>query len=112
MRDTERRMATNIEAPASSTQADVLRPQTLGELREQGYRSRSVKEELRGNLLRQLASEQPVFPGIVGYDDSVIPAIENAILAGQDICCLGERGQAKTRLARLLAGLLDEFVPV
>jgi magnesium chelatase subunit I len=105
-------MATNTEDPASSTQADVLRPQTLGELREQDYRSRSVKEELRANMLRQLASEQPVFPGIVGYDDTVIPAIENAILAGQDICFLGERGQAKTRLARLLCGLLDDFLPV
>ncbi|HUR16476.1 MAG TPA: sigma 54-interacting transcriptional regulator [Candidatus Limnocylindrales bacterium] len=88
------------------------RPATLGELREHGYRSRSVKEELRGNLLARLASEQPVFDGIIGYEFSVIPAIENAILAGHDICFLGERGQAKTRLARLLVGLLDEAVPV
>jgi len=88
------------------------RPQTLGELRAQGYQSRSVKEELRANLLRQLASEQPIFPGIIGYDESVVPQIENAILAGQDMCFLGERGQAKTRLARLLVGLLDEFIPV
>jgi magnesium chelatase subunit I len=85
---------------------------TLGELREQGYSRRSVKTELRDNLLQRLASEQPIFPGIVGYDDSVIPQIENAILAGQDMCFLGERGQAKTRLARLLVGLLDEFTPV
>ncbi len=88
------------------------RPSTLGELREQGYRSRSVKEELRDNMLGRLASEEPVFGGIIGFDDTVIPSIENAILAGQDICFLGERGQAKTRLARLLVGLLDEFVPV
>ncbi len=87
-------------------------PRTLGELRERGYRSRSVKEELRGNLLARLASEEPVFPGIIGYDETVIPSIENAILAGQDICFLGERGQAKTRLARLLVGLLDESIPV
>ncbi|MEX2548483.1 MAG: sigma 54-interacting transcriptional regulator [Chloroflexota bacterium] len=94
------------------TTTDERRPQTLAELRATGYLRRSVKEELRDNLLRQLASEQPVFPGIVGYDESVIPAIENAILAGHDICFLGERGQAKTRLARLLVGLLDEVIPV
>lgn len=88
------------------------RPATLGELRESGYGLRSVKEELRTNLLARLASEEPVFPGIVGYDDSVIPSIENAILAGQDICFLGERGQAKTRLARQLVGLLDDYIPV
>ncbi len=87
-------------------------PRTLGELRERGYRSRSVKDELRSNLLTRLGSEEPVFAGIIGYDDSVIPSIENAILAGQDICFLGERGQAKTRLARLLVGLLDEQIPV
>src|SRR6187402_2269108 len=100
MRQTDE-MATPVEA----------QPRTLGELRERGHRSRSVKEELRANLLSRLASEEPVFPGIVGYDESVIPSIENAILAGQDICFLGERGQAKTRLARLLVGLLDEFIP-
>ena len=94
-----------------ATHADA-QPRTLGELRERGYRSRSVKEELRSNLMTRLASEEPVFPGIVGYDETVIPSIENAILAGQDMCFLGERGQAKTRLARLLVGLLDEFVPV
>ncbi|MGI8929658.1 MAG: sigma 54-interacting transcriptional regulator [Candidatus Limnocylindrales bacterium] len=88
------------------------RPATLGELREQGYRSRSVKQELRDNMLRRLASEEPVFSGIIGYEDTVIPSIENAILAGQDICFLGERGQAKTRLARLLVGLLDEYTPI
>ena len=90
MRQTDE-MATPVDA----------QPRSLGELREHGYRSRSVKEELRGNLLKRLASEEPVFPGIVGYDETVIPSIENAILAGQDICFLGERGQAKTRLARL-----------
>jgi magnesium chelatase subunit I len=88
------------------------RPRTLGELRASGYRRRSVKEEMRANLVRQLGSEQPVFPGIIGYDETVIPALENAILAGQDICFLGERGQAKTRLARRLTALLDDAVPV
>ena len=88
------------------------RPANLGELRAAGWRRRTVKEEMRANLMARLASEQPLFPGIIGYDDSVIPAIENAVLAGQDICFLGERGQAKTRLARLLTGLLDDAMPV
>ncbi|CAN5627323.1 sigma 54-interacting transcriptional regulator [soil metagenome] len=88
------------------------RPRTLGELVAAGYQRRSVKEELRVNLLRRLNSEEPTFPGIVGYNDTVAPQIENAILAGHDICFLGERGQAKSRLARLLGGLLDEVIPV
>ena len=96
--------------------ADLARPQlapaTLGELIESGWRSRTVKEELRANLLARLADGRDSFPGIVGYQDSVVPAIENAILAGQDIVFLGERGQAKTRLARLLVGLLDDWLPV
>ena len=94
------------------TAAPDARPATLGELRDSGYQPRSVKSELRANLVRRLASEEPIFSGIIGYEESVIPAVENAILAGQDICFLGERGQAKTRLARLLVGLLDEHVPV
>jgi magnesium chelatase subunit I len=69
-------------------------PGTLGELRAAGWRSRSVKEELRANLLARLAGEAEIFPGIVGYEETVLPAIENAILAGQDLVFLGERGQA------------------
>ncbi len=88
------------------------RPQTLGELRAAGWSGRSVKEELRANLLARLAAGKPIVSGIVGYDESVLPAIENAIIAGQDLVFLGERGQAKTRLARLLVGLLDEAIPV
>jgi magnesium chelatase subunit I len=87
-------------------------PSTLGELRASGWQPRTVKEELRANLVGRLASGDAAFPGIVGYDETVIPAIENAILAGQDIVFLGERGQAKTRLARSLANLLDEHLPV
>lgn len=87
-------------------------PASLGALRASGWRPRSVKEELRANLVSRLASGAPTFPGIVGYDETVIPAIENAILAGQDIVFLGERGQGKTRLARLLVHLLDEWLPV
>jgi magnesium chelatase subunit I len=88
------------------------RPTTIAELRGSGWRSRSVKDELRSNLIARLADGRDVLPGIVGYDDSVIPAIENAILAGHDLVFLGERGQAKTRMARLLIGLLDEWLPV
>ena len=86
-------------------------PATLGALRASGYRPRSVKQELRDNLMARLAAGRTLFPGVVGYEDTVIPAIENAVLAGQDIVFLGERGQAKTRLARSLVALLDEHVP-
>ncbi|MDQ3406786.1 MAG: sigma 54-interacting transcriptional regulator [Chloroflexota bacterium] len=87
-------------------------PSTLGALRASGYQPRSVKAEMRANLLARLADGSPLFEGIVGYDETVIPAIENAVLAGQDIVFLGERGQAKTRLARRLVGLLDGHVPI
>ena len=87
------------------------RPSTIGELRETGYRARSVKEELRGNLIDALAKKRQLFPGIVGYEATVTPQIENAVLSGQDIILLGERGQAKTRIARQLIELLDASVP-
>src|SRR5712664_3787103 len=90
----------------------VTRPRTIGELRESAYRVLSVKEEMRKNLIQKLRREEELFPGIVGYEDTVIPQVENAILSGQDIIFLGERGQAKTRLARSLVNLLDEFIPV
>jgi magnesium chelatase subunit I len=94
-----------------ATTADA-RPTTLGELRASGWRSRSVKQELRSNLIAHLAAGRTVLPGVVGYEESVVPAIENAILAGHDLVFLGERGQAKTRMARLLVGLLDEWLPI
>jgi len=84
---------------------------TLGELRAGGYRPRSVKAEMRANLLRMLRAGEPLLPGILGYDDTVLPQIENAVLAGQDIILLGERGQAKSRIARSLISLLDEWIP-
>jgi magnesium chelatase subunit I len=89
----------------------MAQARTVRELRASGYRSRSVKEELRDNLIARLRRGEPIFPSIVGYEDTVIPQIENAILSGQDIVFLGERGQAKTRMARLLVDLLDEEIP-
>ncbi len=90
----------------------TTRPRTIGELRESGYKVLSIKEELRKNLIQKIRNGEELFPGIVGYEDTVIPQIENAILSGQDIIFLGERGQAKTRMARSLVNLLDEVVPV
>ena len=88
------------------------RARTIGELKKTGYRTRSVKQELRENLITRLRGNETLFPGIVGFEESVVPQIENAVLSGQDIVFLGERGQAKTRMARLLVGLLDDAVPV
>ncbi len=90
----------------------TVRPATLGKLKESGRRSRSVKEEMETNLLEALAAGKQVFPGILGYEHSVLPAVENAILAGHDMILLGERGQAKTRIIRDLVNLLDEWIPV
>jgi len=87
-------------------------PATIGDLRRSEYRVQSVKAELRRNLIRKLSSGETLFPGILGYEESVIPQLENAILAGQDIVLLGERGQAKSRLVRALISLLDETIPV
>ena len=84
---------------------------TLGQLRAAGYRSRSVKEELRANLLSRIRANDPFLPGILGYEETVLPQLENAILAGQDVILLGERGQAKSRIARSLVGLLDPWIP-
>ncbi|MGH7356325.1 MAG: magnesium chelatase [Candidatus Rokuibacteriota bacterium] len=87
------------------------KPGTVGELRASGWQSRSVKQELRDNLIARLKSGERFLPGIVGFDETVVPQIENAILSGQDLIFLGERGQAKTRMARLLVGLLDAEMP-
>jgi magnesium chelatase subunit I len=89
----------------------MAKPRTVRELRESGWRSRSVKHELRDNLVAHLRKGETFLPGIVGYDESVVPQIENAILSGQDIIFLGERGQAKTRIARQLVNLLDAEMP-
>jgi len=89
----------------------TARPTTIGALRATGYASRTVKQELRANLMTALAERRTLFTGIVGYDQTVVPQIENALLSGQDIVFLGERGQAKTRIARSLTALLDPAMP-
>jgi magnesium chelatase subunit I len=89
----------------------VPQARTIAELRRSEYRIQPVRAELRRNLIRKLQAGDPLFPGIVGYADTVIPQLENAILAGQDIVLLGERGQAKSRLIRSLTALLDDAVP-
>ncbi len=90
----------------------MAKPRTIGELRQSEYEVVSVKEEMRRNLARKIRAGEELFPGIVGYEDTVIPQLENAVLSGQDIILLGERGQAKTRIARALISLLDEETPV
>src|SRR5580704_4940755 len=84
---------------------------TLGGLKKAGYRNRSVKEEIRVNLIRKLRSKETTFPGILGYEDSVIPDTERALLSRHNILFLGLRGQAKTRMARQMVELLDEYIP-
>jgi magnesium chelatase subunit I len=101
---------TDAPTAIAPTPPDHL-PRTLGELRATGHQFRTVKQELRHNLLERLRAGAPRFPGIVGYDDTVLPEVERALLAGHDMVLLGERGQGKTRLIRALAGLLDEWTP-
>ncbi len=84
---------------------------TLSQLKDSGYKSLSIREEMRRNLISLMRARKNIFPGIVGYSETVIPQIENAIISGQDIIFLGERGQAKSRIMRSLIGLLDEEVP-
>ena len=90
----------------------MTQARTIKELRDRGWQRKSVKQELRDNLVARLRSGESFLPGIVGYEDTVLPQIENAILSGQDMVFLGERGQAKTRIARMLIGLLDDALPV
>ena len=89
-----------------------VRPLTIGSLRASGYKVQTVREEVRKNLISKIRNGNDLFPGIIGFDESVIPQLENAILAGQDIILLGERGQAKSRLIRSMVDLLDESIPV
>ena len=84
---------------------------TLGELKNSGYQYKTVHQELRLNLKERIRSGEKVFQGIIGYDDTVLPDLERAILAGHSINFLGLRGQAKTKMARLLVQLFDDYVP-
>jgi magnesium chelatase subunit I len=88
------------------------RPKTIGELRASGYKPVTIREEMRRNLIALIKAKKPIFNGIIGYDNTVIPQVENAVLSGQNIIFLGERGQAKSRVMRLLVGLLDESIPI
>lgn len=91
---------------------DIKKIKTLGALKKAGYKSRSIKEELRQNLITKLENGEKVFEGIYGFDETVLPDIERAILSRHNILLLGLRGQAKTRIARLLTTLLDEYMPI
>jgi magnesium chelatase subunit I len=90
---------------------NTLNIKTLGELKKSGYQPRSIKEEIRQNLITKLKAKENTFPGIVGYEDTVIPDVERALLSKHNILFLGLRGQAKTRMARQMIELLDEYVP-
>ena len=107
---TRRRTAT----PSSSTtrRGDARSAKTVGELRRSGYQVLTVREEIRKNLVEKMRQGQQLFPEVIGYEETVIPQVENAVLAGQDIIFLGERGQAKSRLIRSLTNLLDEEIPM
>jgi magnesium chelatase subunit I len=95
-----------VTAPAAS------RPTTLGELRASGHERETVKQEMRRNLLARMRSGEPLLPGIVGYDATVLPQVANALISGHDLILLGERGQAKSRLMRSLVAFLDAEAPV
>ena len=106
------RPARRIPSPNEPPRPPKSLPDTLGGLRETGYVPRTVKAEIQANLIDRLQSGQPAFPGIVGFDDTVLPQVERALLAGHDFVLLGERGQGKTRLIRSLVALLDEWMPI
>ena len=97
--------------PRKSRKSRTKSPKNIGQLRESGYEVVSVKDEVRRNLIRKIEADEELFSDIIGFNDSVIPQLENALLAGQDIILLGERGQAKSRLIRDIASLLDEEIP-
>src|SRR5437868_8535208 len=88
------------------------RPRTLGELRSSGWRMESVKDEMRRNLIAKMESGEPLFPDILGYEETVMPQVQNAILSKHDMLFLGLRGQAKTRMLRQLVHFLDDAIPI
>src|SRR5688572_5924909 len=85
---------------------------TLGELKQSGYKPKTIKDELRQNLIQHLRNKSSLFKGIVGYEETVMPDLQRAILSRHNMILLGLRGQAKTRIARLMVELLDEYIPV
>src|SRR5262249_53622495 len=95
----------------------MMLPRTLGDLRSsefgnETYRIRTIKDEMRTNLIRKLQKKEPIFPGIIGYEETVIPQVVNAILSRHNMILLGLRGQAKSRILRELTSLLDDVLPV
>src|SRR5450755_1250249 len=90
---------------------DIQKIKTLGELKSYGYTSKGIKQEIRDNLIKKIQKKEETFPGILGYEDSVIPDVERALLSRHNILFLGLRGQAKTRMARQMINLLDEYIP-
>ena len=90
----------------------MTRSTTLGELKASGWVSRPVKDEVRANAIERIVAGRPLVDGVLGYEDTVLPQLENALLAGHDVIFLGERGQAKTRIIRSLTELLDEWMPI
>src|SRR6186997_2296761 len=91
---------------------DIKNITTLGQLKSSGWVTKSIKDEIRDNLVKKIKAKENTFPGILGYEDSVIPDTERALLSRHNILFLGLRGQAKTRMARLMTALLDEYIPV
>jgi magnesium chelatase subunit I len=108
------RTPVEISAPVEKAENALVQnqPKTIGELKASGYSPLPIREEMRRNLIALIKARKPIFNGIIGYDNTVIPQVENAVLSGQNIIFLGERGQAKSRVMRLLVGLLDEAIPV
>src|SRR4030095_10365658 len=102
---------TGVTCAAQENHVSMSRPRTFKELKATGYRPHSVKDELRANVIARLRSGDPLFPGIVGYENTVEPQIVNAILSRHDFILLGLRGQGKTRLLRALGQFLDEWIP-
>ena len=91
---------------------DINKIKTLGQLKKAGYIAKSIKQELRDNLVKKLQNNEKVFQGIIGFEDTVLPDIERAILSKHNVLLLGLRGQAKTRIARMMTELLDDYITI